>query len=90
MALAKTPPDHVDLFMPDFLSLKISRKTWTTFPQLFMAKNEKEKKPVRLRHGHAEHVCKISRSISQKRRGHVDNRAKKVSKIRYFLQMTWV
>ena len=62
------------LFWPDLSSVKIFEKMWTTLAQFISCERVEEQKitRVRPREGHVAHVCKISASISQKRRGHLD------------------
>ena len=48
---------------------------WVLRDPTFSAKKNKtkqKKRPYRARQGHIQHVCKISGSNSQKRRGHLD------------------
>ena len=53
-----------------FVSQDFSEKWTTLSPNIFDKKEEKKKTGVGPRDGHAKHVCKISASISQQRRGH--------------------
>ena len=63
-------------FLSDFSSVKfIFENVAQLRPNLFGEKKEEKKNnkktEARPRDGHLEHVCKISASISQKRRGHL-------------------
>ena len=63
------------VFLSDFLPVKIFWKMWPTLDQTFSAKIKLKLSPprkIRPRDGRVEHVCKISGTISQKRRGHLD------------------
>ena len=91
-ALAKTSPDVFWFvsFSPDFSSVKIFRKMWTTLTQFFRRK-KRRKKPA----GQAsERACRTRVQnfrvyLSQKPEWTFRLLCVKMSQTRYFLQITW-
>ena len=60
------------IFLPDFLSVEIFRIMWSTLAHFFRRKHTHTRPKVRPWDGHVEDDCKISASISKRRRGHLD------------------